>query len=117
MGIDWEAPAGTPVYASAAGTVVRAETSTGGYGNVVTVRHVLPSHQVWFSLYAHMRDLPLVRVGATVSRRQQIGVVGSTGTSTENHLHFAVSSQERPSGYGRCGSTGTVDPIAFVNGN
>lgn len=117
LGVDWPAAAGTPVRAAANGSVLRALTST-TYGNMVMLRHDLPNGEVWYTLYAHMRDAPSVVNGQAVSRRQQIGVVGNTGNSQGNHLHFAVTnSSGTPPGYGRpCpGAGGTTDPVSFIN--
>lgn len=115
LGIDWGAPSGTPVYASGAGTVVASGDAGDGYGNKVVIRHSLPNGETWYTLYGHLRDRPLVRTGASVGKRQHLGYVGSTGTSTGAHLHFAISTQANPRGYGACGSSGTTDPIAFIN--
>ncbi len=84
-GIDMACAAGTPVYASNAGTVLYA-----GYlqltGNTVLIEHGF-GVKTW---YYHMRAL-YVETGDTVSRGEQIGEVGTTGLSTGNHLHFAIS--------------------------
>ena len=120
LGVDWGAGSGTAVRAAANGSVIRALTNPNstGYGNMVMLRHDLPNGEVWYTLYGHMRDAPSVTTGQVVSRRQQIGVVGQTGTATGNHLHFAVTSSSAiPAGYGNpCpGASGTVDPVGFVN--
>jgi murein DD-endopeptidase MepM/ murein hydrolase activator NlpD len=84
-GIDMACPAGTPVYASSAGTVLYA-----GFlqltGNTVLIEHGL-GVKTW---YYHMRAL-YVETGDAVARGEQIGEVGTTGLSTGNHLHFAIS--------------------------
>lgn len=84
-GIDMACPAGTPVYASSAGTVLYA-----GFlqltGNTVLIEHGL-GVKTW---YYHMRAL-YVETGDAVARGGQIGEVGTTGLSTGNHLHFAIS--------------------------
>ncbi len=85
MGLDFAAPSGTPIYATADGIVKFSGFSTGGYGN-----HVIINHGFGYeTLYGHM-----VRVGATqgqqVKRGQVIGYVGSTGKSTGPHLHYEV---------------------------
>jgi len=84
-GIDLAAPAGTPIYAAAPGQVVavfRDEIN----GNGVKLRHTDGTG----SAYIHMNEAPLVGVGEVVSLGQQIGRVGSTGRSTNPHLHFTV---------------------------
>lgn len=115
LGVDWGAPSGTAVYASGGGAVVASGDAGDGYGNKVVLRHSLPNGETWFTLYAHLRDRPLVGVGATAGKRQHLGFAGSTGNSTGPHLHFAVSTQANPRGYGACGSSGTTNPVAFIN--
>ena len=83
-GVDLAAPAGAPIYAAGAGTVVYANWLDGGYGNVVVV-----AHGSNFSLYAHMTRTT-VSCGQQVSAGQQVGLVGSTGNSSGDHLHFEV---------------------------
>lgn len=93
-GIDIGAPNGTPIYASAAGTVVLALGGggyNGGYGNYVVVKHANGTQ----TLYAHMTSV-LTTTGASVGKGEQIGTVGSTGKSTGNHLHFEVRGATNP---------------------
>jgi hypothetical protein len=87
-GIDYAAPAGTNIYASAAGTVSYAQFGRapyGGYGNVVVIQH---SGNV-MTLYGHCSKI-LVRVGQKVQQGEIIALVGSTGHSTGNHCHFEM---------------------------
>ncbi len=84
-GVDMACPAGTPVYASNAGTVLYAGLLK-LTGNTVLIEHGL-GVKTW---YYHMRAL-YVETGETVARGEQIGEVGTTGLSTGNHLHFGVS--------------------------
>ncbi len=83
-GIDLPAPAGTPILAAQPG-VVLISTYHGSYGNYVVIAH--PSGGK--TLYAHMKSRA-VSVGSNVSGGQVIGYVGTTGSSTGNHLHFEV---------------------------
>jgi murein DD-endopeptidase MepM/ murein hydrolase activator NlpD len=83
-GIDLAAPAGTSVYAVAAGAVVRANRDR-MYGNVVVIDH----HNGYKTLYAHNSKL-LVKAGEQVKPGQPIAKVGSTGHSTGPHLHFEI---------------------------
>ncbi|HYO45762.1 MAG TPA: M23 family metallopeptidase [Gemmatimonadota bacterium] len=92
-GLDLRAPLGTPVYASADGTVSASESS-GAYGNVVILDHAGGLQ----TLYAH-HQRNLVGVDDRVRRGQPIALVGHTGNATGDHLHFEV----RWNG-------GTVDP-------
>ena len=83
-GIDYAAPYGTPVYASAEGKVTLARWY-GEYGWCVILQHADGVE----TLYAHNSRL-LVRVGQTVKQGEKIAEVGSTGNSTGNHLHFEL---------------------------
>jgi murein DD-endopeptidase MepM/ murein hydrolase activator NlpD len=84
-GVDLKGPAGTPVYAMADGLVVLSQMMF-FEGNMVVVDH---GNKV-FSYYMHM-DSRGVKTGDRVRAGQQIGKVGSTGTSTGPHLHVALS--------------------------
>lgn len=84
-GLDFTAPTGTPVYATADGTVSEASYNTGGYGNIVKIDHGF-GYESW---YAHMVRLK-ARNGQKVKRGEVIGWVGSTGKSTGPHLHYEV---------------------------
>lgn len=93
LGIDYGAPHGTPVKATAAGTVVRAGT-WGSFGRIVELRHV----KGIMTRYAHLSSIAGgVRVGAFVDQGQVIGRVGSSGLATGPHLHyeFLQSGQHR----------------------
>nr|WP_091072169.1 M23 family metallopeptidase [Micromonospora humi] len=84
-GIDFAMPAGTPIRAAAAGTVVKAGDVGDGYGNSVFVDH----HNGYLTHYAHQSRL-LVDVGDRVKAGQVIGYEGATGDATGPHLHFEV---------------------------
>ncbi|MGH7814231.1 MAG: peptidoglycan DD-metalloendopeptidase family protein [Candidatus Binataceae bacterium] len=83
-GVNIEAPAGTPIYAAGAGTVIFAGTLR-GYGNTIIIRH--DSHYV--TVYAH-NERNLVRKGGRVADGQEIAQVGSTGRAAAANLHFEV---------------------------
>lgn len=83
-GIDFVAPVGTPVLATAAGTVLRAEFS-GAYGNMVEVAHA----QGFVTRYAHLQRL-LVKPHDVLQRHDAIGTLGNTGRSSGPHLHYEV---------------------------
>jgi murein DD-endopeptidase MepM/ murein hydrolase activator NlpD len=83
-GIDYGAPTGTPIVATAAGTVIK--TSCGsGYGKCMIIQHANGTQ----SLYAHTSQL-FVTTGTKVKQGQRIAAVGSTGRSTGPHLHFEI---------------------------
>ena len=84
-GLDFTAPTGTPIYATANGTIKLANFNTGGYGN-----HVVIDHGYGYeTLYGHMVRVK-ARVGQKVKRGDIIGWVGSTGKSTGPHCHYEV---------------------------
>ena len=96
-GLDFSAPQGTPIYATAQGVVRTASNLGNGYGN-----HVVIAHGYQYStLYGHMYRIK-VRVGQTVKRGEVIGYVGNTGKSTGPHLHYEVLKGKRH-----------LDPIYF----
>jgi peptidoglycan hydrolase CwlO-like protein len=80
-----------PIVAAADGVVVRAKYSN-SYGNFVILTHSINGH-IYTTVYAHQQKL-LVHDGEVVSKGQQIGVMGSTGDSTGQHLHFEVHNGE-----------------------
>lgn len=83
-GLDYGAPAGTPVYAPSAGQVVLAETLF-VRGNAVVLNHGLGV----CSGYWHLSRL-VVKPGQQVKTGTLLGYVGSTGLSTGPHLHFEI---------------------------
>lgn len=83
-GVDYAAPRGTPVRATANGRVEFAGNK-GGYGRTIVLQH----NNSQTTLYAHLdRFAPNIRSGARVSQGQLIGYVGTTGLSTGPHLHY-----------------------------
>lgn len=84
-GLDFAAPQGTPIYATADGSVAIAGNMGNGYGNYVVIRHGYG----YETLYGHMVRVK-ARVGAPVKRGEVIGWVGSTGKSTGPHCHYEV---------------------------
>ena len=97
-GIDLAGSYGTPIYATADGTVLRAGWNSGGYGNLVEIDH----GRGITTRYGHMSAI-LVHPGDHVTRGQQVGRMGSTGRSTGNHLHYEVRIDGR-----------AVNPIPFM---
>jgi murein DD-endopeptidase MepM/ murein hydrolase activator NlpD len=84
-GLDFAAPQGTPVYATADGTVSTSGNTGNGYGNHVIIRHGYG----YETLYGHMVKVK-ARSGEVVKRGEVIGWVGSTGKSTGPHCHYEV---------------------------
>lgn len=106
MGVDLLAPAMTPIFAAAAGTVTISSESHWGYGVAVGINSNVGGQSI-DTLYGHMTyGTRQVEVGQSVEAGQLIGFVGSTGSSTANHLHFEVSVN---------GSR--VDPYAWITAN
>jgi murein DD-endopeptidase MepM/ murein hydrolase activator NlpD len=97
-GIDLAGGYGTPIFATAEGTVLRAGWNSGGYGNLVEIDH----GRGITTRYGHMSAI-LVHPGDHVTRGQQVGRMGSTGRSTGNHLHYEVRIDGR-----------AVNPIPFM---
>ena len=96
-GIDMAGPLGTPIYATADGTVATADWQ-GGYGNLVELGHGAGIA----TRYGHLSRI-MVRNGERVRRGQVIGLMGSTGRSTGSHLHYEVRIDGR-----------AVNPIPFM---
>ncbi len=106
QGVDLLAPGGQPIFAAAAGVVSVSSESYGGYGVGIVIEHVINGQKV-STTYGHMTyGSRQVQAGQTVAAGQLIGLVGSTGSSTANHLHFEVHIN---------GSV--VDPYAWLQQN
>ncbi|MBA3776110.1 MAG: peptidoglycan DD-metalloendopeptidase family protein [Betaproteobacteria bacterium] len=91
-GIDYAAPTGSPVRATADGVVTFAGVQ-GGYGNVVFLRH----HGSFSTVYAHLsRFAPELRNGTRVRQGETIGFVGMTGWATGPHLHYEFRIAQEP---------------------
>jgi murein DD-endopeptidase MepM/ murein hydrolase activator NlpD len=96
-GIDFAASIGTPVYATADGTVATADVKFSGYGKMLMIDHGFG----YRTRYAHMHDFA-VKKGQHVKRGDLIGYVGNTGLSTAPHLHYEVFINGQ-----------TVDPVHY----
>ncbi|MBV9961785.1 MAG: M23 family metallopeptidase [Parafilimonas sp.] len=96
-GLDFAAPIGTPIYATADGTVTDAGFDAGGYGNRVIINHGYG----YETLYGHMYKTK-ARPNQKVKRGELIGYVGSTGKSTGPHCHYEVHRNGTP-----------VDPVYY----
>ncbi len=100
-GMDFAAPAGTPVFAAADGIITVRETQR-GYGNVVYIKHADGSE----TRYGHMSGFTDIQPGQVIREGEQLGFVGSTGVSTGPHLHFEV----------RNAAGQAIDPRTVLNG-
>lgn len=97
-GLDFPVAFGTPIGAGGVGTVGYAGWNSGGYGNLVVVRHRL-GFESW---YAHLSQIA-VSVGQPVAGGSVLGRAGSTGRSTGPHLHFEVRRLGTP-----------IDPVPYL---
>jgi murein DD-endopeptidase MepM/ murein hydrolase activator NlpD len=97
-GLDFPVDAGTRVGAAGVGVTEFAGWNTGGYGNLVVIRHRL-GYTTW---YAHLSSITTWR-GEQVTGGTRIGYVGSTGHSTGPHLHFELRRNAVP-----------IDPFPYL---
>ena len=88
-GVDICAAAGTPIYASAGGTVTKAGYNKAGAGTGYGYSIIINHGNGYTTVYAHCLSLA-VHAGQTVKQGQLIGHVGSTGRSSGNHCHFEI---------------------------
>ena len=92
-GVDYAAPAGTPVHAVADGTVTFRGWDRGGGGNTIKIKHAGNLE----TGYLHLKNFAKgISVGTRVSQGQLIGYVGSTGASTGPHLDFRIKKNGTP---------------------
>ncbi len=98
-GIDFAGTKGSPVYATGNGSIISAEFSFFGYGNVILVDHGFG----YKTRYAHLESIA-VNPGDSVTRGQVIGTLGNSGRSTGPHLHYEVIYRNR-----------VVDPMNYFN--
>jgi murein DD-endopeptidase MepM/ murein hydrolase activator NlpD len=96
-GLDFAAPQGTPIYATANGTVETAGNTGNGYGNHV----VIHNGYGYSTLFGHMFKIK-AKPGQKVKRGEIIGWVGNTGKSTGPHCHYEVHRNGEP-----------VDPVFY----
>ncbi|HLR81568.1 MAG TPA: M23 family metallopeptidase [Paenalcaligenes sp.] len=91
-GVDYAAPQGTPIQATADGVVDFIGTQR-GYGNVIIIKH----HSGYSTLYAHQSRFESgLKKGAKVQQGQRIGYVGATGWATGPHLHYEFRIDGKP---------------------
>lgn len=118
-GIDFSAAEGTPVYSVSDGIVTDVvnwcktgslgDSCGGGFGNRVYVAYTNGDGHTYYVIYAHLSSIGNVNVGDRVSAGSVVGYVGSTGSSTGNHLHLEVRVDSTNSG------VETVNPSTFFN--
>src|SRR5690625_407887 len=95
-----------PIYATQSGSVIENRWSdTGGW--LVRIQHTADPY---FSQYLHLMIQSPIPVGTLVERGQQIGIMGTTGTSTGIHLDFAIATSVD----GFFTETGTIDPEIYL---
>ena len=100
-GLDFHAPVGTPVYATADG-VIKAAGRGSGLGRYVKIDHAASGYE---TVFAHLSQIPReVRRGRSIKRGDLIGYSGNTGLSNAPHLHYEVRDRE-----GR-----SLNPLFFV---
>ncbi|MBB6451967.1 hypothetical protein HNQ94_000388 [Salirhabdus euzebyi] len=105
-GVDIADPGYHPIYAVADGEVSKSYFST-SYGHVIFIVHKIAG-QVYESVYAHLKSRA-VSVGEKVKQGQVIGVMGNTGRSYGQHLHF-----EWHEGRWNMGKTNAIDPLKVI---
>ncbi|GHT50711.1 hypothetical protein AGMMS49990_03590 [Endomicrobiia bacterium] len=87
LGIDYAAPAGTPVSSVGDGIVVKVNSSNKGFGNLVVIKHSNGYETYYAHLSRYGKD---IKKGVRVKQEQVIGYVGTTGSSTGPHLDFRI---------------------------
>ena len=92
-GVDYAAPAGTPVHSVADGTVTFAGWDRGGGGNTLKIKHAGTLETGYLHLKSFAKG---IKVGSRVSQGQLIGYVGSTGASTGPHLDYRIKKNGTP---------------------
>lgn len=86
-GIDYSAASGTPVQSTSDGVVTRRGWNSGGYGNLLEIRHA----NGFTTRYAHLKGFRAgLSVGSRVRQGEIVGYVGSTGLATAPHLHYEL---------------------------
>lgn len=106
-GIDLVGDTGSKVLSVRNGEITWAGWKN-SYGNCVEIKHTGKDGKIFYTFYAHMRDNSIcVSKGQTVLEGQVIGVQGSTGNSTGDHLHFEVRTNSGSNRY-------AIDPAPYL---
>ena len=94
VGTDFAQPGNIYIQASATGKVILARSAeTDGFGKVIFIEHNLKQGK-FVTVYAHLKRVD-VRTGQIVSQGANIGLMGTTGNSTGQHLHFEIHLNQR----------------------
>ncbi|HOV21638.1 MAG TPA: peptidoglycan DD-metalloendopeptidase family protein [bacterium] len=92
LGIDYVAPAGTPVSSIGEGVIIFAGFSNNGYGNNVKIKH--PNGYI--SYYGHLSKIKKgIKKGISVKKGEVIGFVGMTGLATGHHLDYRIKKNDK----------------------
>lgn len=95
-GIDLVGDTESNILSIKTGEVTWAGWSDTGYGNCVEIKHMDEAGNIFYSFYAHMRDNSIcVETGQMVVEGQVLGIQGSTGWSTGEHLHFEIRLEDK----------------------
>ncbi|BCC46491.1 hypothetical protein bcgnr5378_27270 [Bacillus cereus] len=105
-GLDIAASGTVPVVAAAEGVITRSYYST-SYGNVVFISHNI-NGQTYTTVYAHLKSRS-VSAGQKVKQGQQLGIMGNTGQSEGQHLHFEIHKGEW-----NAQKTNAMDPKIYI---
>lgn len=87
------------MYSTSDGVVEKVYSEKGGYGNRIVINH----GNGYKTVYAHLNNI-LVKQNQKVNKFSKIGYIGSTGLSTNNHLHYEVLLNNIP-----------VDPLKYTS--
>ena len=113
MAVDYGAALGAPVVAPIAGKVTRIQrTPETGYGLAVFLKDPKTGLE-W--TFAHLGNIA-VKIGQVLKPGEQLGTVGSTGTSSGPHLHLEIGTAGAQPFYGKASEAGAVDPRPFLEG-
>ena len=103
-GIDYATAGGTPILSPVEGVVRKTASANSGYGNRIEIQDTMGG----VHLFAHMKEKAKLNQGDKVNVNTVIGKVGTTGSSTGNHLHYEVRQ-------GSGGSNDHVEPNSYLN--
>lgn len=103
-GIDLVGDTGSNILSVRSGLVTWAGWKN-AYGNCVEIQHIGDDGRIFYTFYAHMRDNSIcVQKGQNIINGQVLGIQGSTGNSTGDHLHFEIRLEDKS----------TIDPAPYL---